>query len=251
MDMGKNPEAQYRRYRPDYTGMDVQEFTFCTMEDLFGRPCALQADRITAQGAGKPQLVVIFVHGGGFSEPNDKRQAYISRFARPLTTAGYAVFSPDYPQYDSPEQFAREGDEQLACRTAGEAIHHLYQYLQAHSSELGLDAGRIALMGGSAGGMASFYAIVQHPEDRYRMLGNLWGAPTHLPDLHYFPPVLSIHGTADQLVPYAQALALQQELTRCGVPHRLISLEGAGHTPIARMPDYLPQLLEWLHHTMN
>lgn len=102
MDMGKNPEAQYRRYRPDYTGMDVQEFTFCTMEDLFGRPCALQADRITAQGAGKPQPVVIFVHGGGFSEPNDKRQAYISRFARPLTAAGYTVFSPDYPQYDSP-----------------------------------------------------------------------------------------------------------------------------------------------------
>lgn len=251
--MGKNPEAQYRRYRPDYSGMTLRELTFCTMPDLFGRPVELQTDLITAS-AGNPEAllpVVIFVHGGGFVEPNDKRQAYISLFARQLTAAGYAVLSPDYPQYEDQEQLDTCGDALKAMRTAGCAVHHLYEFLAQEGQALGLDAGRVALMGGSAGGMAGFYAIADHPEDRYRMFANLWGAPEPLPSLAGFPPVISVHGTADRLVPFDRENTLQQELARLGVAHSLIPLEGAGHTPLGQMNAFLPPILELLNQTMK
>lgn len=251
--MGKNPEAQYRRYRPDYSGMTLRELTFCTMPDLFGRPSELQTDLITLDGPAPdaPLPVVIFVHGGGFIEPNDKRQAYISRFARAFTAAGYAVLSPDYPQYADQEELDTRGDALKAMRTAGEAIHRLYEFIARQGASLGLDAGRVALMGGSAGAMAGFYAIADHPADRYRMYGNLWGVPDPLPSLDGFPPVLSVHGTADPLVPFAREEPLQQALEARGVPHSLISLAGAGHTPIGQWDLYIPSLMELLNQTMQ
>lgn len=251
--MGKNPEAQYRRYRPDYSGMTVEELPFCTMPDLFGQPITLATDLIRAETADRTARlpVVIFVHGGGFVEPNDKRQAYISRFAKTLTGAGYAVLSPDYPQYDSPEQIQDKGEELRAVRTAGQAVHALYAWLTRHGADHGLDAGCVALMGGSAGAMAGFYAIADHPGDRYRLFGKLWGAPDPLPPLQNFPPVVSVHGTADPLVPYAREAALQAALEQSGVAHTLVTLDGAGHTPIGQMAQYMPVLLDWLTRTMQ
>lgn len=251
--MGKNPEAQYRRYRPDYSGMTLRELTFCTMPDLFGRPVELLTDLITAseETPKGPLPVVIFVHGGGFIEPNDKRQAYISLFARQLTAAGYAVLSPDYPQYEDQEQLDACGEPLKAMRTAGQAVHHLYEFVMREGPALGLDTGRIALMGGSAGSMAGFYAIADHPQDRYRMFANLWGVPVPLPSLTGFPPVLSVHGTADPLVPFDLEDPLQQELQRLDIPHSLISLDGAGHTPLGQMSTFLPPILHLLNQTMN
>lgn len=251
--MGKNPEAQYRRYRPDYSGMALRELTFCTMPDLFGHPVDLQTDLITTCGdfPDRPLPVVIFVHGGGFIEPNDKRQAYISLFARQFTAAGYAVLSPDYPQYEDQEQMDACGDTLQAMRTAGEAVHRLYEFVAREGGSLGLDPGRVVLMGGSAGGMAGFYAIADHPQDRYRLFGNLWGAPEPMPSLHGFPPVISVHGTADPLVPFAREEPLQRELERLGIPHTLITLEGAGHTPLGRMDTFLPPMMNLLTQTMQ
>lgn len=251
--MGKNPEAQYRRYRPDYSGMTLRELTFCTMPDLSGAPLELQTDLITLEGppAPTPLPVVVFVHGGGFIEPNDKRQAYISRFARAFTAAGYAVLSPDYPQYADQEEMDAHGDALKAMRTAGEAVHRLYEFLSREGASLGLDAGRVALMGGSAGAMAGFYAIAGHPEDHYRMFGNLWGTPDPLPPLGGFPPVLSVHGTADPLVSFDREAPLQQALEERGVPHTLVPLEGAGHTPIGQWDQFMPPLMDLLNQTMQ
>jgi acetyl esterase/lipase len=43
------------------------------------------------------------------------------------------------------------------------------------------------------------------------------------------PPTLTIHGTADTLVPPDQAERLDQALQKAGVPHELLLLEGQGH----------------------
>lgn len=43
------------------------------------------------------------------------------------------------------------------------------------------------------------------------------------------PPVLTIHGTADPVVPWEQSVRLHEALDRVGVPNRLLTLEGAGH----------------------
>jgi acetyl esterase/lipase len=43
------------------------------------------------------------------------------------------------------------------------------------------------------------------------------------------PPILLVHGDADRTVPYEQALRLQADLRQAGVPHRLLTIPGAGH----------------------
>lgn len=43
------------------------------------------------------------------------------------------------------------------------------------------------------------------------------------------PPVLSIHGDADPVVPYEQSVRLHQALTAAGVPNELVTIRGGGH----------------------
>lgn len=242
------PEQELRsRYKPDYSGMTLRVFDFCTMKDFAGKEQTYQLDFIAKDGderTGRP--AVIFVHGGGFLEPNDRRQAYISMFARDLTACGFVVVSPDYPQFASEEALDAAGGEQAAYEKAGEAVHLAYGYLVRSASALGVDPGRICVMGGSAGAMAAFYAVGRHPEDRYRAFVNCWGAPLSLPDVRAFPPTLSVHGNADQLVPWDREAAVQQALESAGVPHRLITLPGQPHTPLGKYREFIPCILEWL-----
>ena len=243
-----NPEIEFReKYKPDYTGMALTELPFCEIENHTGAQQTYKLDLITSpKKPGKPRPVVFFVHGGGFIQPCDKRQAYISVFARTLTAAGYAVVSPDYPLFADGAQLAAAGGEPAGYAKAGEAVHQAYRYIAEHAKELELNPERIAIMGGSAGGWASFYGIADHPEDRYRAFINLWGAPDRLPDLAGFPPTLSVHGNADLLVPYERELPIQEQLKAHGIRHSLITLDSSGHTPLDRMDDYLPQVMALL-----
>jgi acetyl esterase/lipase len=43
------------------------------------------------------------------------------------------------------------------------------------------------------------------------------------------PPVITIHGDADPTVPYPQAVALKDALTRAGVTNELVTVPGGGH----------------------
>ncbi len=43
------------------------------------------------------------------------------------------------------------------------------------------------------------------------------------------PPILSIHGDADPVVPYDQSMRLHQALTAAGVPNELVTIKGGGH----------------------
>ncbi len=43
------------------------------------------------------------------------------------------------------------------------------------------------------------------------------------------PPVISIHGDADPLVPYNHSVRLQEALQKAGVAHELVTIPGGGH----------------------
>lgn len=242
-----NPEAQYRRYKPDYTGMELRELPFCTLPDHNGVQTVYKLDLITAPATSAlSRPVVLFLHGGGFIQPNDKRQAYISLFARELTAAGYAVIAPDYPVFENEEHLAAAGGESAGYSAAARAVHEAYRFIQQNAVAFGLDAGNISLIGGSAGGMTGFYAIAEYPDDHYRAFINLWGAPDPVPELAGFPPVYSVHGDADPLVSYERELPIRQALAEFGIPHALVSLAGSGHTPLNRMKEFWPGALTFL-----
>ena len=241
-----NPEMQFRR-ATDSTGLQMEEIPFCEMPDFRGQTQTYRLDLIRAEGESGANIpAVFFIHGGGFTQPCDKRQSYISLFSRDLTKAGYAVVSPDYPLFDDDAHRDEAGGEQAGCEKAADAIHRAYQFISEHADQYGLDRENLFVMGGSAGSMAAFYAIACYPEDCYRAFINCWGAPGSLPDVHCFPPTLSIHGDADQLVPFAREITFQEALEGAGVPHELIRLEGQGHTPLMRYPAFISRILEWL-----
>lgn len=246
-----NPETRFvTKDLAAYEGMIVEEYTFCQMENYHGQLQDYKLDVILSpEAASAPRPVVIFAHGGGFVLPNDKRQGYIPIFARALTKEGYAVVSPDYPVFDNHEERAKWNDTRGADRAA-EAIYRAYQYVKENAEKFNFDAENIAVMGGSAGGAACFY-LLEHYDVDVKLFGNCWGTPRYLPDVSSFPPTVSIHGTADPLVPYELELPIQDALAALGIPHELISIEGAGHTPMKHFPSYIPTVVAWLDRYMK
>ncbi len=246
------PEMEYRKkYKPDYSGMTVMEVPFCSMEDHSGTPTEYKLDVITAQNGASGKLpVVFFIHGGGFLKPNDKRQAYISMFARELTKNGYAVVSLDYPQFDNERQLAAAGGEAAGYGKAAEALHYAYRFVAENGGQWNLDASRIAIIGGSAGGWAAFYTIANY-RDLYRAFINCWGSPAVLPSVTDFPATLSIHGTEDVLVPYVLETAAQAALEQEGIDHQMITLPGCGHTPLNKFGEFMPVILKFLRSRMG
>jgi dipeptidyl aminopeptidase/acylaminoacyl peptidase len=48
------------------------------------------------------------------------------------------------------------------------------------------------------------------------------------------PPVISIHGDKDNVVPYDHAVRLHKMLDQSGVPNRLVTIPGGGHGGFSR-----------------
>jgi len=52
------------------------------------------------------------------------------------------------------------------------------------------------------------------------------------------PPVITIHGDKDDVVPYAHATRLHDALAKANVPNKLVTVKGGGHGMFAQ-PDYV------------
>lgn len=63
------------------------------------------------------------------------------------------------------------------------------------------------------------------------------------------PPILSIHGDADPIVPYEQSTRLHQALTAAGVPNELVTIKGGGHGQFtnAELEDAYRKIRAFLH----
>ena len=67
------------------------------------------------------------------------------------------------------------------------------------------------------------------------------------------PPLLLVHGTADETVPIREAYAVQARANATGLPNELITIPGAGHVPISQLESepYLDRLTEYLVHALD
>ncbi|MGA0132887.1 MAG: alpha/beta hydrolase [Opitutales bacterium] len=198
---------------------------------------------------------VLFIHGGGFTG-GDKAEYRSSSVSADLARAGYVVVSCNYalgPKSD-PVVWPRNIAD---CRAA-------VRWMRANADLLGLDAGRIAVAGGSAGGYLALMvglsddrtgpggdpasrhsAKVSAVIDMYGVTdfskhgrGEVPGVPSerqkdYLP-VHQAgagdPPVLILHGTADTTVALEQSEVMARALAAAGVDHELVVVEGAPHT---------------------
>jgi acetyl esterase/lipase len=88
-------------------------------------------------------------------------------------------------------------------------------------------------------GITDVLAMLHGPEARayaiswFDSLANRDDLAKQLSPVNYVrpdvPPILTIHGDADKLVPYAQAVRLHDELSKAGVHNQLYTIAGGGH----------------------
>ena len=183
--------------------------------------------------AARPAFVV--VHGGGFIGGSRSMGAMVG-ICTQLANAGYVAVSIDYRlgQAGIPTSPGVVQDAVFDFQAA-------VRWLRANAATRRIDVDRIAALGGSAGAatvLSSVYTSTTEGNSgnpgyssRVRMVVELWGA---LPVLNSMeagePPLFITHGTADQTVDFAEAVALASRAQAVGVPFEFRPIPGAGHS---------------------
>jgi acetyl esterase/lipase len=206
----------------------------------------------------KNMPLVVYIHGGGW-EHGDKAGDSLNPNNLQLLWDGYAMASVNYRLAPGAIWPAQIQDCKAAIR-----------WLKAHAQQYGYDGNRVGVIGESAGGqlvavlgttsgnktfdvgenldLSSDVTCVVDlfgPADftvfegKFSFLG---GSPKDHPELarsaspiSYVhkdePPILVVHGTRDQLVPYMQAELLVNALDKVGAPYYFHTVVGGGHNP--------------------
>lgn len=215
----------------------------------------LGLDFYRAQGAAGPVPLVVVIHGGSWQSGDSAQLAPLNSY---LAGRGYAVAAISY-RLAPTWPFPAARDDVLAA----------VALLKDRSGELGIDAGRIVLLGRSAGGQLallsaysagdsaivgaiSFYGPAdmvygyENPsnplviDSRGVLEAYLGGTPATAGQAYAAaspiafvgaatPPTLLIHGERDELVTVRQSERLAARLAEAGRPHLLLALPWATH----------------------
>jgi len=196
--------------------------------------------------------VIVWIHGGGFRHGNDKTQSYIVEMAKRFTRKGYVCLAIDYRLRENP----KDDPAGTISDAVGDALKGL-DWLRKNSELLKVDPSKIIIGGGSAGGMLGcnlcFNNRAGDKNDIDGIVGfvNLWGTPDliwgELDIDKNDPPTIIVHGTEDKLVSYSNSAALAEKLKANNVKHELITIEGAGHTPVKQMDDFEKKIAAFLY----
>lgn len=221
----------------------TQDIPFAQAKNVLGETETLHMDIYAPKNDTETKRRVLFlVHGGGFRVGNDKRQSYIVKFAHWFAQRGYVVVSPDYTLY--PREMERPSHDACAPEAARQC-ELARQYLLGHAQEWRIDPEKMAVGGGSAGGITG--NIWCRIPGAFVAFIDFWGSLAHTSEAESYPPTFIVHGTNDALVNYDYSVQLKKQLDEAGVPCELFTIEGAGHTPIAEMENYLPRVLNFLN----
>lgn len=202
---------------------------------------------------------VVIIHGGGFIG-GQRDAARELNIGGNLARNGYIGMSIDYLL--STHGSVAWPQNLYDCKTA-------VRWLRANAARLQVDVDHIGVIGGSAGGHLSAMVGLTEPSDGLdpkeplgnvscqvrcavvmygpaaftsghdlAMLGKKYAEAPELyrqaSPLTYVrktnPPILILHGTADNQVPVQQSHILADALQKVGVEHELVIIEGAPHS---------------------
>jgi acetyl esterase/lipase len=194
--------------------------------------------RWSARAAGSPAVIVF--HGGGWAGGN--REDMLVRVCHRYLERGFVVANVEY----------RKGAIGAAVEDAALAL----QWFTSHAAEYGGNPARIVVTGESAGAHLALMAAFRSPA-RMAAVVNIYGVSDltlllNLPAIRQvlppgdpesagralspvtyvrrgLPPVLSIHGTADELVPAAQTVILTRIIRDAGSEASAFYVDGGKH----------------------
>ncbi len=180
----------------------------------------------------KKHPLIMFIHGGAFYF-GDKGSEAMSGWCRHFASLGYVTASLNYRM-----GFRLSGKSIRQCEyNAIQDAHAAFRFLTAHAAEYGIDTSALFVAGTSAGAIialnvAYLSAATEIPfvrqtnmtdrngkldgsgnslKNKFRICGvaNMWGAVFDTDVLENRNiPVISFHGTADDIVPYEEGLPM-------------------------------------------
>ncbi len=201
--------------------------------------------------------VLVWIHGGGFVS-GTRTSGQIPRLAQSLALRGYVSVSISY-RLRSPAAFA--ADPTGGIRDAVHDARAAVRWVRANSASLRLDPTRIAFVGSSAGGVTALFGAYEEAwgegtsgnpgfSSKVRAVVNFWGMLPGAADSVMQAggaPLLIFHGTEDAIIPYAEAQELVARAVQVGIPHRLVTLQGQGHSAWNNVPLFETELTSFLH----
>jgi acetyl esterase len=248
---------------------------------------SLRLDAHIPDGTG-PFAAVILVHGGAWVTGD--RTSNVQPLFQPLSDAGFAWFSISYRLAGDVARNPLGAALQLG--TAESDVRRAVAFVKEHASEYRVNPNKIALIGESAGGqLASMAALRPDPEGAVQGVvafytpsdlaslvrtsslipdnvrdavkgtpfdGLLMAGLTEFSPINHVsatsPPFLLIHGTDDNVVPFAQSERFCDKLRTAGVGCELYRVEGGGHGIRAwqssRLTDYKSPMVRWLQQVL-
>jgi alpha-L-fucosidase 2 len=202
----------------------------------------------------------------------------------PLSDAGLAWFTISYRL--AGDVVRNPIGAALQLGTAENDVRRAVAFVKDHAAEYRVNPNKIALIGLSAGGQLASMAALRSGQDVRGVVA--FYAPTDLASLartsslipenirdavqgtvvddilmaglkefspiNYVtanaPPFLLIHGSDDNIVPFAQSERFRDKLLAAGVPCELYRVEGGGHGisawQAAKLTDYQAAMFRWL-----
>ena len=196
---------------------------------------ALEGPQYGPASGGKPDSLVLLLHGVGADgfDLIDLAPVWAEALPNTLFIAPHAPF----PFQGAP--FGRQWfdimDRTPARLEAGlrHAVGILGDFTRAKLTELGLGGDRLALMGFSQGAMVALFAglrgAVPAPACILAYSGALLGPDSFAAEISARPPVLLVHGEADEVVPAMASRQAARLLQAEAVPHELLLRRDLGH----------------------
>ena len=196
---------------------------------------SLDGPRLAPLSGAKPDALVILIHGYG---SNGDDLISVARMIRPaLPNAAFvAPNAPSQmPHMAAAYQWWPIQTFSMAERAAGAAAAApaLDAFITHELEEAGLPSGRLLLVGFSQGTMMALHVGLRRADPIAGIVGisGMLVAPERLQaEIRSRPPVLLIHGTEDDVVPFRSMELASTALIASGVPVETHVSPGLGHS---------------------
>jgi predicted esterase len=240
------------RYRDAVFGAvsTASDLVYGSATNLEGQTITLTLDLYEPTGDTVTQRpAIVWVHGGSFSS-GDKTSPELVDEANVFSGKGYVNVSINY-RLEPGGCSASNPTSQTCVMAVREALadaQTAVRFLRTNAGTYGIDPGRIAIGGSSAGAITALNVGFSRTEDPTAAVG----AAVSLSGSYLFvtidpgdAPSMLFHGTADTIVPYQWAVNTHDRALAKGLDSFLTSFPGAGHVP------YLQYRTEILDQTTN
>ena len=194
----------------------------------------LDGPRFGPHDGGETKALVVMLHGVG-ADGNDL--IGIAPMWAPLLP-GVAFVAPNGPEPCDMAPYGHQWfslqDRRPETMLAGvqSAAPIVNAFIDRELERHGLGPDRLALVGFSQGTMTALYAAPRRPAPVAGVLGYsgaLMGAATLAAEATAKPPVMLVHGTDDQIVPFQAMAAAEQVLSSAGIPVETFACRGLAH----------------------